>query len=208
MKKQNSQLGFTLVEIVVAVAIFTVLSIGVIALVNTVFLGSIKQGTSLANADQTRKLAKNITQELRNAVSGSDGAFALANTGSQDLMFYSNVDGGTDIERVHYYLSGGKMYRGILKQSGNPPAYTGSETARVVQDFVANSGSTPLFYYYNNSYDDITDTPLTQPVNIAQVSYIKLNVQVYKKTGLSNSTSYFTVNTGAALRSLKTNLGN
>ena len=85
--------------------------------------------------------------------------------------------------------------------------YSGAESSRVVQNDVANNASTPIFYYYNNLYDDIVDNPLTQPVNNAQVTYIKVNLQIFKKT-TADPNGYFTVSSGTALRSLKTNLGN
>lgn len=200
-----SEQGFTLIELIVAIAIFVILSVGIITLVSSVFVGSNRQGASLANADQTRKLGNQLRQELRNAVTASNGAYAIATANAQELTFYSNVDGGTDIERVRYYLSNGKLMRGIVKQSGNPPVYTGTETSTVVQNDVAN-GANPIFYYYDSDYDDNTDTALTQPVNIAQVTYIRLDIQVLKRTTASSTTS-FTVSAGTALRSLKTNLG-
>lgn len=197
--------GFTLIELIVAIAIFVILSVGIITLVASVFVDSNRQGASLANADQTRKLGNQIRQELRNAVTASNGAYAIATTNDQELTFYSNVDGGTDIERVRYYLQNGKLMRGIVKQSGSPPVYSGTETSVAVQNDIAN-GSNPIFYYYDSNYDDNTDPALTQPVNIAQVTYIRLNIQVLKRTTASTTNS-FTVSAGTALRSLKTNLG-
>lgn len=205
MYTKQLQNGFTLIEIVVVVAIFTILALGVMGLVGSVFIDSTRQGTALANADQTRKLSNQIMQELRNSTSGSNGAYAIATTNDQELTFYGNVDGGTDIERVRYFLQNGKLMRGVVKQSGSPPVYTGAETSRAVQNDVAN-GATPIFYYYNNTFDDSTDVALTQPVNIAQVTYIRMNIIVLKKTSTS-TTNTFTVSAGAALRSLKTNLG-
>ncbi|HEX3095846.1 MAG TPA: prepilin-type N-terminal cleavage/methylation domain-containing protein [Patescibacteria group bacterium] len=202
---QNHQSGFTLVEMVVAISIFTVVSVGLMYLVGVVFSQASKSGNTIADADQTRRLSNNIMQELRNAITASNGAYAIDTAGDQQLIFYSNVDGGTDIERVRYYLSNGKLYKGIIKQSGSPVNYNGTETSTLVQNDIANNGSTPLFYYYDNTFDDNTDNPLTQPVNIANVTYIKLNIQVFKK-GTANATGYYTVNSGAAIRSLKTNL--
>lgn len=198
--------GFTLIELIVAVAIFAILSVGIIGLVGSVFTSSTRQGTSLANADQSRRLSIQLMQELRNATTASNGAYPIATASDQVLTFYCNVDGGTDIERVRYYLQNGQLRRGIVKQSGSPPGYGGTEVSTVVQKDVAN-GATPLFYYYDDTFDDSTDVPLTQPVNIAQISYIKLNLKVYKQTSINTSTAAYTITAGSALRSLKTNLG-
>ena len=201
MKEQ----GFTLVELIVAISIFAIIATGIIGLVGAVFTDSQRQGRSLANADQTRKLTNQIMQELRNSTSGSNGAYAIATANAQELSFYTNADGGTDIEKVRYFVQNGALRRGVVKQSGSPPVYTGAETSRVVQNDVAN-GANAIFLYYNDTFDDNTDTPLTQPVNIAQVTYIRMSLDVLKKT-TNSGTSKFTVNAGAALRSVKTNLG-
>lgn len=201
MKEQ----GFTLVELIVAISIFAIIGVGTISLIAAVFTDSQRQGRSLANADQSRKLANQIMQELRNATSGSNGAYAIATANAQELSFYTNADGGTDIEKVRYYVQNGALLRGVVKQSGTPPVYTGAETSRVVQNDVAN-GSNAIFLYYNDAFDDNTDVPLTQPVNIAHVTYIRITLDVLKRT-TNNQTSKFTVNAGAALRTVKTNLG-
>ena len=197
--------GFTIIEMVVTIGIFTILSMGLMGLVGTLFSDSNKYGSAIANADQTRKLSIQMMQELRNTVAGSNGAYAIAAANAQELTFYSNVDGGTDIERVRYYLQSGQLRRGIVKQSGNPIVYTGAEVSTVVQRDVAN-GANPIFYYYDENFDDSIDSALTQPVSIPQVSYIKLNMTVLKKTS-KNLTDSFTVTAGSSLRSLKNNLG-
>lgn len=201
MKEQ----GFTLIELIVAVAIFAILSFGVIGLVASVFTDSTRQGRSLANADQTRKLSNRLMQELRNATTANNGAYPIATADDQELTFYSNVDSDADIERVRYYVSNNSLYRGVVQPSGSPAVYTGTESSSVVQNDVAN-GTNPIFYYYDESYDDSSDSALTQPVNIAQITYIRMDIEVLKRTSTS-LTDKFSVNAGTALRSLKTNLG-
>lgn len=206
-RRTQTETGFTLIELIVAVAIFSIISVGLMFLVGSIFSDSSKQGMSLANADQTRKLSNQLMQELRNSVPGSNGAYPIAVANAQELTFYSNIDGGSDIERVHYYVQNGTLKKGVLKQSGSPPTYTGAETVRIVQNDLAN-GADPIFTYYDSDYDSSSDSPLTQPVNISQITYIKANVKVYTKTGLSTSNNTYLVSMGTALRSLKTNLGN
>lgn len=203
LKKQK---GFTLVEVMISVLIFTLLGLGVIELVSSMISTGNKTSIFLASSDQARKLSYQIMNELRNAVTASTGAYALNLANDQELIFFSNVDGGTDIERVRYYLSSGKLYRGVVKASGNPLVYNlGTEATAVVQNDVAN-GATPLFYYYGDSYDG-SGSALTQPVNIVQVKFIQLNLQIFNKGGVTN-TNYYTVTASGSIRSIKTNLGN
>lgn len=197
--------GFTLIEVVVVIGIFGLISGGVITLVSSVFVQSSKQGESIADTDQARKLSNKLTQELRNAVYGENGAYPLNSAGNQEIIFFSNVDSDDEVERVRYYLQSGVLYKGIVQPTGSPYSYNpAQEVAEKVQSSVANN-STPLFYYYNDSYDGITGTALTQPVNVAQVNFIKLNLILSNKAASSNVT--YTVTGGSSIRNLKTNLG-
>jgi hypothetical protein len=151
-------------------------------------------------------MAFRLTSELRETTTASTGAYAIDTAADQQLIFYSNIDNDANIERIRYYISGGKLYRGTIEPSGNPITYnSANESSSVVQNNVAN-GSTPLFYYYNDDYNGVTGNPLTQPVNVTDIRFIRLNLRVYNKAGVQN-TNYYTINAGATLRNLKTNLG-
>ena len=94
----KSGAGFTLIEVILSVFVFAMLSGGVIALVSGIITSSNSQGVLSANADQARRLTFNLMQELRNAVTSSTGAYALDTASAQQIIFYANVDGGVDIE--------------------------------------------------------------------------------------------------------------
>jgi hypothetical protein len=44
------------------------------------------------------------------------------------------------------------------------------------------------------------------PVNATQVKFVKVNLQIYNKAGITNKNTY-TITASAAIRNLKTNLG-
>src|SRR2546430_2765279 len=149
MRNESRQGGFTIMEVIISVAIFALLSWGIIYLVANLFISSSRQGTLLADADQARHTAFQINSELRNAQTSNTGAYALDTAGDQQVIFYSNVDGGSDIERVRYFIQNGQLIRGVVKPTGSPLAYNlSSETTNPVQNDMAN-GAAPLFYYYD-----------------------------------------------------------
>lgn len=198
-------LGFTLVEMIVAVAVFAVLALGVISLVSNVFSVNLQQGGLLSDADQARKLAFQITQETRSAVTSATGAYALDTAGAQNLVFYSQSDNAPDIEKIRYFFQNNKLYKGVIKPTGTPPVYNaGSEVVRVVQNNLAN-GVNPIFYYYDGSYNGVVDNFLQQPVSVTAVKYVKVNIQVFNKAGVKN-TNIYAVTAGGTVRSLKVNL--
>lgn len=199
--------GFTLVETIVGISLFVVLALGVFALISFLLTVSKQQGGALSDSDQARQVAFNLINELRNASVSSVGGYPLATAENQQLVFFSNIDSSSDIERLRYYVSGGSLYKGVLKPSGSPLGYNPvNETTRVIQANLAN-GANPVFYYYDGTYVGATDNYLSQPVSLMAVKYIKIKLQVFNKAGKSN-TNYFTVNAGGAIRTLKTNLGN
>ncbi len=203
--KSNS--GFTLIEMTVAIFAFAIIMVGMVVLLSQILSGSQKQSLLLSDQDQARKIAFSIINELRNAQTGLDGSYPLATAADQQIIYYSNSDRDTAIERVRYYLQNGKLYKGIVEYNGATYA-TNTEISTLIQNDVANSSTTPLFYYYDGSYiGSSTQTSLAQPVVVTAVKYIKVNLQVYNKAGLKN-TNILTVTAGGAIRNLKTNLGN
>ncbi len=206
MRKKYHQLGFTLIELLISIVIFIVISLGLVALSSSILTSSNKQSGLLADSDQARKLSMSIMNELRNAQVSSTGGYPLATAESQNLIFYSNIDSDTVVERVRYFVQNGKLYKGVLKPSGSPLVYnTGNEKTFVVQDNLAN-GINPVFYYYDQNYDGSTNTFLTQPVNVTVVSFIKLDLKVFNKAGVVNN-NYYTVTASGSIRNLKQNLG-
>lgn len=199
--------GFTLIELIVAISGFALVGAGIIALVSNVLLSSNQQGGLLSDSDQARRLSAQIMQELRNSVNSSTGAYPIDTAADQSLIFYSNIDGGIDIERVRYYVQNGKLYKGVLKPTGNPLVYNVANEASVaVQSNIANA-SAPLFYYYDGTYTGNTENFLSQPVNVTNVRFVKLSIKIYNKAGVKNTNTY-TISASGSVRNLKDNLGN
>lgn len=202
---KKKQRGFTLIEVVMSVAIFSLIALGLIVLISSIFTTNGKLSILSADTDQGRRAIFKFMQEIRNSTYANTGGYPLAEAGNQQLVFYSNIDGGTDVERVRYYISNGMLYRGVVKPTGSPYAYNlGNENNSVVQKNVAN-GANPLFYYYNSDYTG-TEFPLSQPVNLTQVKVVKMDLRIFNKGGATGS-NYFSTTATGTIRSLKTNLG-
>lgn len=198
--------GYTLIEVVIAIAGFTIIVLGVVSLVSNIFTTNRLQSTLLADQDQARKMSFELTTNLRRAESANTGAFALAEASPQQLVFYANVDGGGDVERLRYFLDNGELKRGLVKPAGNPYTYNlGSEIVETVQRNVAN-GTDPLFYYYTGDYNGEEGDPLASPINLTAVRLVRMDLRIFNKGGAQNTATY-TVTAMATVRSLKTNLG-
>lgn len=203
----SKQEGFTLIEITVTIFAFVVLAYGLIVLVSSILTSSSKQGSLLSDSDQAKKVAFTSVDELRRSQRGSDGSHNLLAgwVDGQQITFFSNADSLPDIERVRYFSQSGKLYKGITKFNGS--AYDISkEKVVVAQENLAN-GSSTIFSYYDGNFNGASGTPLALPVDVTEIKFVQVNLKVYNKAGVVN-TNFYTVTAGAALRDLKTNLGN
>ncbi len=203
-KFHNSH-GFTLIEMLVSIAVFTIIGAGIIMLFGSVFTSGGRLSILGANTDQARKNMFRFMQEIRNSATANTGAYPLAEASSQQITFYSNVDGGSDVERVRYYISNNKLYRGIVKPTGTPYTYNiANETSTLLQSDIAN-GANPLFYYYDGNYTG-TGSSLADPINLNSVKLVKMDLKLYNKAG-KKQTNIYTISGSGSIRSLKTNLG-
>jgi type II secretory pathway component PulJ len=202
----KSGAGFTLIEILVVLFGFSLIAWGAIGLYSNIFTSSSQQNALLGDADLARKLVFQIASELRNGQTGGNGAYVLDTAATSTIIFYSpNADTDSVVERVRYYVKSGKLYKGVTQYSGGT-YNTSTEATNMVMDNLAN-GANPVFYYYDGSYTgSSTQTSLSQPINVTQVKFVQINLQIYNKGGVKNTNTY-SVTASAAIRNLKTNLG-
>lgn len=206
MTSTRKSKGFTIIELSFTIALLLLIGLGTISLIAFLLRGSSQQSGMLAGVDQARRVAFNIANELRRASYSDAGAFSIAQAGDQELIFYTNIDSDSQIERVRYYIQNSELYRGIVEPSGSPAVYNlaSEEATRVLYDL--GNQSVPLFYYYDDDYDGTSETPLAQPVNINNIRFVRINMLVVNVGGLTGTNTY-PVSSGAVVRNLKTNLG-
>lgn len=202
-EKQN-RFGFTIIEMLVALSGFALVSVGIVALLTNLITEGNRQQGLLFDTDSARRVSFTLMQELRNTVISNTGAYPLESAAAQSVIFYSNIDGGSDIERVRYYISGTELRKGVVKPTGSPYTYNlGNETTYVVQRNVAN-GAGALFTYYDGSFAG-SGSALTQPVNATSVRHVKMDLKISKPGKISSPS--FTFSASVTPRNLKDNLG-
>jgi prepilin-type N-terminal cleavage/methylation domain-containing protein len=204
-KKQNN--GFTLVETLVAIFVFSIIMLGTTLLMQNIIKSSTQQPLALDAVDQSRIIIFNFTNELRNATVGNDGSYPLGLANDSQITFYSTYGstGSTKMNKIRYYVTGTTLYKGVTAPSGSPLNYNGTEKVTALITNLAN-GSVPVFYYYDGSYTG-TSTPLAQPINVNNVKFVSMNLVVPTQDSRGSATT-FTIKAGGTIRNLKNNLGN
>ncbi len=194
------QRGFTFVEMIVVVALFTVLSL---ALANTIVAFYKANAYTLEQSyevNSARRALELLTRDLREMTFSDDGTFPLATMATNSIAFYSDIDRDNSVEYVRYALSSTTLYKYVYNATGTPityPTTTPSETY-VVSEYVRNaSQATSTFRYYIEGGSAATATSTVTDVRYVLTTLI-INVDPLRSPG------EFTLRSTAAPRNLKT----
>lgn len=202
--KNTKQKGFTLIETLVATAIFVLVGGAVAIFSKDVFVLSGTVNSSLSAQQDARNILRKFVTEVRTASISNTGAYALANATADRFKFYSDTDADGLKEEIHYYLTsdGKQLKKDVLKPTGSPVQYTGASTTSILINNMKN-GATPIFEYYDKNYDGST-APLSLPLDILQVRLIKITIIV--ENDPNRSPVPLTATSQAMMRNLKDNL--
>lgn len=197
--------GFTLLEVMVAVSIFVV----IILIWNKFIIQSWRSISfgqeQLESIHQAQKGLEIMTQELREAITAENGAYALEKASDQEVIFYSDIDQDASTERVRYFLNGTSLIKGVIEPSGDPLEYLPENEIETIAAQFINNGTIPIFTYFNENYpSDTENNPLPSPTRLIETKlmHILLLVNVNPQKAPQN----FAVESDVQLRNLKTNL--
>ena len=178
--RRNSERGFSIVEMLVTMAIFSLVSGSVLALVSDTYRSYTNEK---ANSDvmwDGRAAVDLMVRELRLAGYPPVGAYAASagltsansnlvattfvTAAATQVVFEADLDGDGVVERVEYRLNGS-----VLERSAVPKNADGSVSAAQYQTLAANvnNGSTALFTYTTDSLSTLTAPGNTNSVRIA-----------------------------------------
>ncbi len=204
MKKVSISNGFTLVELLIALAIFSVVIVAVGALASNVFIFNSTTSGSYQATQNSQAILRTILKEIREASQGANGAYPLVTTGSTTLSFFSDIDNDGVTEQVTYSLIGTNFYRAVIKAVGAPPSYlVANQATTTLITNVVNGNALPSFQYFDTNYTG-TSSPLVQPVVPSKVKLIQINQRIDIDPNRSPLPVIFTVQ--ANIRNLKANL--
>lgn len=144
-----------------------------------------------------------VVAELRKIRQADNGDYPIESGDDFDFKAYIDLDNDGATERVHYYLQNGVLYRGVTEPvAGLPVTYPNSDdTTGAIAGSIVNTGSDPVFSYYNDDYPaDTTNNPLITPVNVARVRMVKVHLMV--NIDPFHAPDYINIRSFAELRNL------
>lgn len=194
----------TFVEVMFAIGILLLILGAVYTFEANIFSYNRQASGSFQVAQDAQVIVKTLGKELRGAAPSAIGAYAIESVSTSSISFYSDIDGAGATELVKYYLTGNTLYKSVIKPTGSPAVYNqGSAVVRSLVTSVRNSTSTPLFNYYDGTYDGSTGA-MTYPIQITNIRLVEvvLTLDVDPK----NSPLPLTYSVRSSLRNLKSNL--
>lgn len=199
--RQNTS-GFTLVETVVVLGIFTVVMLALTQSILTFYRHNAYSIAQSSQVDNARKGMDALIRDIREMTFADDGTFPLAIMQPHKIGFYSDIDRDDSVEYVEYELSTTtRLTKRVYGAVGNPPVYsTTAEATYLLSNYVQNlNQATSTFFYYDNTGK--LRTPTSTVTDIVYVgAQIIVNVDPVRDPG------QFMLRSAAALRNLKDNL--
>ncbi len=196
--------GFTLIEILVAIGIFTGITLVLSNFQKDIFVNNTFIKNSLVAESEARGALKRAIAELRAASSSNNGLYPLAVADKNTITFFSDIDRDGLRERVRYFVATSSLWRAVTKPTGEPYSYLDSneKITMAVHDIV-NPTSTPVFNFYDKTYNGTT-SPMSWPVDIANVRLVRMTILI--DTDPVRSPKVMTFSSQVMIRNLKDNL--
>ncbi|HBW74248.1 MAG: hypothetical protein UX10_C0007G0016 [Candidatus Magasanikbacteria bacterium GW2011_GWA2_45_39] len=192
--------GFTLLEVLVALGLFTMIFTGLMLFITITFKSNDVIYNQLSAQKDARAALSAIVKEARNAGSSSIGSYIIDTAASSTLAFYSDLNNDTFRERVRYFVSGNLLKKGVIAPSGSPLSYNpANEVVTVVsRDLIPNSEP---FQYFDETYNGNGTGLIAQSVNVVKVRYIRITIVIDQKPNVAPVP--LTASTEVEIRNLK-----
>lgn len=101
---KNKQKGFTIVETIVAILVFTLAMGAVFAFVMALYQVYGYTWEQSSAIDEVRRGVEIMVKEIREARTGDNGSFIIEKADDKEFVFYSDIDNDGKTERVRYFL--------------------------------------------------------------------------------------------------------
>jgi len=199
--------GFSLIELVVAVAVSVAVVFLVTAFARNLFVLNLSAQSRMTAILESRKVLGTMVAELRSTAPSALGSYPIESVATSSVVFFVDVNSDEASDRLRYFFDpvSRSVKRGVVLASGSPPSYAlGSETFSTLITGVSNDEFLPLFEYYDGEYDG-SSTPLPWPVNIPDIRLVKINIRIERDPNRT-PTEFMVISSQATLRNLKDNI--
>ena len=199
----NKQTGMTLVEMLVVIGIFTLLSGAIYGTIQALYQYNGYAYAQAAEVDNARRGLNTFSRDVREMTYAEDGSFPIVLNTEYLMGFYSDIDKDNNVEYVEYELATTTMfYKRVYNPTGNPPTYdfNNPDEEIILSEYVQNiQEATSTFQYFDSNGVQLDETSL-----LTDIRYIR--AQIIVNIDPVRSPGEFLLRTSIAPRNLKDNL--
>ena len=201
-KNKYIQKGFTLVETIVVIGIFTIVMFALFQSITMFYKYNAYAIAQSNQVDLARRGMDIVIRDIREMTFADDGTFPLVLMQPNKIGFYSDIDRDNSVEYVEYELATTTTFtKRVYGATGNPPIYSSTpESTQILSDYVQNMNqSTSTFYYFGSNGKLATAT-----TTVTDIVYV--GMQIIVNIDPIRDPGQFMLRSSAALRNLKENI--
>ena len=197
-----AQKGMTLVEMLIAIGIYTVLMLAITNSITTFYQYNAYALEQSNEVDNARRGVTQWNRDVKEMTTAEDGTWPMAISGEHRLGYYSDTDRDDSVEYVEYILASTTLRKFTYNPSGSPATYdlTTPDSEEILSEYVQNRNqATSTFFYYDNNGVQLASTS-----PIINIRYIQM--QVIVNIDPDRNPGEFMLRSSLAPRNLKDNL--
>lgn len=171
--------GFTLIEVLVAIGIFVLLSLGITWLLITSLRSNAVIWEQLATQNGGRRVLQQVVDDIRRAEDSSIGSYLIESASSTEFIFFANIDDDTARERIRFFVEGTDFKKGTIEPTGSPLEYDPADEIIVTlaEDVKNLEEGTPTFSFYDENYTG-TEAALTEPIDTPDIRVVRIQLEL------------------------------
>jgi hypothetical protein len=192
----------TLLEMVIAISIYTVLMLAITTSITTLYQYNAYALEQSQEVDNARRGVTQWNRDVKEMTTGEDGNWPISVITEHRLGYYSDTDQDDSVEYVEYVLVDTTLRKFIYNPIGSPATYnkTTPDSVEVLSEHVQNIGqATSTFFYFDNAGNQLTSASPIINVRYIQMQLI-VNIDPVRNPG------EFMLRSSLAPRNLKDNL--
>lgn len=192
--------GFTLIEMMISIGIFTAIAGLVAAFQTDIFSVSDYIQSGLKDQNEAKNLMRYFVQEVRSASESNQGAYPIKLADSDTFIFYSDIDNDQIREEIRYFIEDGTLRKGVTEPKGDPLTYDSSDEK--ISNVVNNIINVSPFVYYDGDYTG-SEGPLEEPFMVSEIRMV--GIELIIDSDPDNPPQSFDVGTKINVRNLREN---
>jgi prepilin-type N-terminal cleavage/methylation domain-containing protein len=202
MMSTSAQKGMTLVEMIIAIGIYTVLMLAITSSTTTFYRYNAYALEQANEVDNARRGVTQWNRDVKEMTTAEDGTWPMAISGEHRLGYYSDTDRDDSVEYVEYILASTTLRKFTYNPTGSPATYdlTTPDSEEILSEYVQNRNqATSTFFYYDNNGVQLASTS-----PIINIRYIQM--QIIVNIDPDRNPGEFMLRSSLAPRNLKDNL--